>query len=137
MRRSGRQCDRTGVAEAGLWTWEDGGKAMEAAHLQDQDGERVGVVITGRMSAAPFLEEGLHALVHLVQAHSANVDVAPIFAALRQRAALEAPECLAHEMYDGIAQKLVALGYRIDSPAAMLRPPLPSSRWHSTGWAWI
>jgi hypothetical protein len=126
MRRAGRQCDRTGVAEAGLWTWEDGGKAMEAAHLQDQDGARVGVVITGRMSAAPFL-----------QAHSAHGDVAPIFAALRQRAAFEARECLAHEIHDGIAQELVGLGYRIDSPAAMLRSPLPSSRWHSTGCAWI
>ena len=110
---------------------------MEAAHLQGQDGARVGVVITDRISAAPFLEEELHTLVHLGQAHSANVDVAPIFAALRQRAAFEARECLAHEMYDGIAQEFVALGYRIDSPATMLRPSLPSSRGRSTGCTWI
>jgi signal transduction histidine kinase len=42
------------------------------------------------------------------------VDVALIFAALRQHAAFEERERLAREMHDGIAQELVALGYRID-----------------------
>ena len=137
MRRAGRQCDRTGVAEAGLWTSEDGDKAMAAAHLHDQDRARVGVVIAGRISAALFMEAKLHPLVHLVQAHSANGDEAPILAAVRQHAAFEERECLAHEIHDGIAQELVAPGYRIESPAAKLRPPLPSSRWHSRGYAWI
>jgi len=40
--------------------------------------------------------------------------VALIFAALRQKAAFEERERLAREMHDGIAQELVALGYRID-----------------------
>jgi len=40
--------------------------------------------------------------------------VALIFAGLRQHAAFEERERLAREMHDGIAQELVALGYRID-----------------------
>ena len=87
---------------------------MAAAPLHDQDRARVGIVITGRILAAPFMEAELHPLVHLVQAHSANVDMPPIFAALRQRAAFEERECLAHEIHNVIAQELVALGYRID-----------------------
>ena len=35
---------------------EDGGKAMAAAHLQDQDGARVGVGVTGWISAAHSLK---------------------------------------------------------------------------------
>jgi signal transduction histidine kinase len=54
------------------------------------------------------------ALVDLANGHSPNVDVALIFAALRQKAAFEERERLAREMHDGIAQELVALGYRID-----------------------
>jgi hypothetical protein len=42
------------------------------------------------------------------------VDVAMIFASLRQHAAFEERERLAREMHDGIAQELVALGYRFD-----------------------
>ena len=102
-----------------------------------QDGARVGVVITGPDLGGTFLQDEPHTLVHLGQAHRAHVDVTPTFAALRQHAAFEAREWLAYEMYDGLAQKLVTLGYRINSSATMLRPPLRSSPWHSTGFVWI
>jgi signal transduction histidine kinase len=116
---------RTGVAEAGLWTSENGNRAMAAAPLRDQDGARIGVVVTDRIPTAPFEEEELHALAHLVDAHSANVDVALIFTALRQRAAFEERERLAREMHDGIAQELVALGYRIDIARRQASTPSP------------
>ena len=118
---------RTGVAEAGLWTSENGDRAIAAAPLHNQDGACIGVVVTDRIPAASFVEEELHALVQLAEAHSANVDVALIFTALRQRAAFEERERLAHEIHDGIAQELVALGYRIDvarSQATTLSPQL-------------
>jgi signal transduction histidine kinase len=108
---------------------------MAAASLHDQDGARIGVVVTDRNPAAPFVEAELHALVHLAEAHSANVDVAMAFTALRQRAAFEERERLAREMHDGIAQELVALGYRIDvarrqasTPSPQLAPALDAVR---------
>gem|GEM_PF-6623332 len=107
---------RTGVAEAGLWTSETGDRAMAAAPLHNQDGARIGVVVTDRIPAAPFVEEELHALVPLAEANSANVDMALIVTALRQRAALEEREHLAHEIHDGIAQELVALALNSQRP---------------------
>ena len=82
--------------------------------MRDPDGARIGVVVLDRMATAPFHSVELGALVALAEGHSANVDVAMIFTALRQRAAFEERERLAREMHDGIAQELVALGYRID-----------------------
>jgi signal transduction histidine kinase len=105
---------RAGVAEAGFWVSADLNRAIAAAPMRDPDGARIGVVVVDRMATAPFSGEDLGALVALAEGHSANVDVAMIFTALRQRAAFEERERLAREMHDGIAQELVALGYRID-----------------------
>jgi signal transduction histidine kinase len=105
---------RTGVAEAGYWSSGNEERAIAAAPLRDSDGARIGIVVIDRFASAPFVDDDLHALVDLAECHSANVDVALIFAALRQDAAFEERERLAREMHDGIAQELVALGYRID-----------------------
>jgi len=105
---------RTGVAEAGFWTSENEERAIAAAPLRNSDGARIGIVVVDRFATAPFVDADLHALVDLAEGHSANIDVALIFAALRQHAAFEERERLAREMHDGIAQELVALGYRID-----------------------
>ena len=105
---------RTGIAETGFWTAGMEERAIAAAALRDSDGARIGIVVVDRFASAPFVDDDLQALVHLAESHSANVDVALIFAALRQHAALEERERLAREMHDGIAQELVALGYSID-----------------------
>jgi signal transduction histidine kinase len=105
---------RTGLAEAGFWTSEHEERSIAAAALRDSDGARIGIVVVDRFASAPFDEDDLHALEDLAETHSVNVDVALIFAALRQHAAFEERERLAREMHDGIAQELVALGYRVD-----------------------
>jgi signal transduction histidine kinase len=105
---------RNGVAEAGFWTSVNEERAIAAAPLRDSDGARIGIVVVDRFASSPFLDDDLQTLVGLAEGHSANVDVALIFAALRQKAAFEERERLAREMHDGIAQELVALGYRID-----------------------
>jgi len=105
---------RDGVAEAGFWSSANEERAIAAAPLCDSDGARIGIVVVDRFASAPFDEDDLLALVDLANGHSPNVDVALIFAALRQKAAFEERERLAREMHDGIAQELVALGYRID-----------------------
>jgi len=105
---------RTGVAESGSWNSGDDDKAIAAAALRDSDGARIGIVVIDRFASAPFLEDDVRALVDLAERHSPNMEVALIFAALRQDAAFEERERLAREMHDGIAQELVALGYGID-----------------------
>ena len=105
---------RTGDAEAGFWTSINEERAIAAAPLRDSEGARIGIVVVDRFAFAPFVDTDLQALVDITEGHSANVDVALIFAALRQHAAFEERERLAREMHDGIAQELVALGYRID-----------------------
>jgi signal transduction histidine kinase len=105
---------RTGVAEAGYWSVGNEDKAIAAAPLRDSDGARIGIVVVDRFASAPFIDGDLRSLVDLAEYHSANMEVALIFAALRQNAAFEERERLAREMHDGIAQELVALGYRID-----------------------
>ena len=105
---------RTGVAEAGFWTSVNEERAIAAAPLRDSDDARIGIVVVDRLASTPFGDDALAALAGLAEDHSANVDVALIFAALRQHAALEERERLAREMHDGIAQELVALGYRFD-----------------------
>jgi signal transduction histidine kinase len=105
---------RTGLAETGFWTSEHEERSIAAAALRDSDGARIGIVVVDRFASAPFADDDLHALEDLAETHSVNVDVALIFAALRQHAAFEERERLAREMHDGIAQELVALGYRVD-----------------------
>jgi signal transduction histidine kinase len=105
---------RTGIAETGFWTSANEDRAIAAAALCDSEGARIGIVVVDRFASAPILESDLHALKDLAKAHSANVEVAMIFASLRQNAAFEERERLAREMHDGIAQELVALGYSID-----------------------
>jgi signal transduction histidine kinase len=105
---------RTGVAEGGFWSSVNEERAIAAAPLRDSLGARIGIVVVDRFAFAPFVEDDLQALVDVAEGHSANVDVALIFAALRQHAAFEERERLAREMHDGIAQELVALGYRLD-----------------------
>jgi signal transduction histidine kinase len=105
---------RTGVAEAGFWTSVNEERAIAAAPLRDSDDARIGIVVVDRLASTPFSDDALAALAGLAEGHSANVDVALIFAALRQHAAFEERERLAREMHDGIAQELVALGYRFD-----------------------
>ena len=116
---------RGGVAEAGLWSSEQEDRAIAAAPLWDSDGARIGIVVIDRFAFAPFAADDLRALVDIAESHSADLEVALMFAALRQQAAFEERERLAREMHDGIAQELVALGYSLDatrSQATTLAP---------------
>ncbi len=116
---------RAGVAEAGLWSSEHEERAIAAAPLLDSDGARIGIVVIDRFAFAPFAAADVLALVEVADGHSADLDVALMFAALRQQAAFEERERLAREMHDGIAQELVALGYSLDatrSQATTLAP---------------
>lgn len=105
---------RDGLSGVGLRSTLDEERALMAVALCDASGDRIGVMVLDRSSEQPFSAAELAAAVEVAELHSANLDVALIFAALRERAGYEERERLAREMHDGIAQELVALGYRID-----------------------
>ena len=109
------QAWRSGESAIGLRTNESGDeRAVMAIVLRDNSGERIGVVVLDRSATNPFSGSDFKAAVEVGEIHSANLDVALIFAALRERAGYEERERLAREMHDGIAQELVAIGYSID-----------------------
>ena len=62
-----------------------------------------------------FQAADLDAVVRAGRAAHPNLDLSVVFAGLRERAGFEERERLAREMHDGIAQELVALGFRVDS----------------------
>lgn len=105
---------RDGLSGVGLRSTLEEQRALMAVTLRDAVGDRIGVMVLDRSSEQPFSAAELAAAVKVAELHSANLDVALIFAALRERAGYEERERLAREMHDGIAQELVALGYRID-----------------------
>ncbi len=106
---------RSGESAMGLRTDKSGNeRAVMAIVLRDNAGDRIGVVVLDRPATSPFSDAEFTAAGEIGDIHSANLDVALMFAALRERAGYEERERLAREMHDGIAQELVALGYRID-----------------------
>ena len=106
---------RSGESAMGLRKDESGDeRAVMAIVLRDNAGDRIGVVVLDRPATSAFSDADFTAAIEVGEIHSANLDVALIFAALRERAGYEERERLAREMHDGIAQELVALGYRID-----------------------
>jgi signal transduction histidine kinase len=118
---------RSGESGMGLRTDEFGNeRALMAIVLRDNAGERIGVVVLERSGTSPFSGADFKAAGEVGMIHSANLDVALIFAALRERAGYEERERLAREMHDGIAQELVALGYRIDVLRRQARTEAPA-----------
>ena len=105
---------RTGRAEYGALEVDGDSRPLLAAALRDPMGDRIGVVVLERAPGAGFDDADLAAVSEVAERHSPNLDVSLIFAALRERAGFEERERLAREMHDGIAQELVALGYRVD-----------------------
>ena len=118
---------RTGESAMGLRADESTDqRAVMAIVLRDPSGDRIGVVVLDRSATSPFSDAEFAAAEEVGEIHSANLDVALIFAALRERAGYEERERLAREMHDGIAQELVALGYRIDVLRRQAKSDAPS-----------
>jgi signal transduction histidine kinase len=83
--------------------------------LNDDNGDRLGLLVADRPLVTPFTPEDLLAATEVAARHAANIDLSVLFAGLRERAGLEERERLAREMHDGIAQEMVALGFGIDA----------------------
>lgn len=127
--------DQDGSPLHGVWSsgtslvtsWASDGveRSILATVLHDAEGGQIGALVADREGCQPFTPRDLAAMEKVVQTHGGNIDLALSFAALREHAGMEERERLAGEMHDGIAQELVALGYRIDIVRRQLRSELP------------
>lgn len=107
-----------------VWRWEEArsdlvdldgqSRAMLVVPLGDPAGRRMGVLVLERSGDLPFTDGDREEAVAVAQSHAGNIDVALMFASLRERAGMEERERLAREMHDGVAQELVSFGYQID-----------------------
>jgi len=100
-----------------LCEWADDlvARSVIVVPLNDDHGDRLGLLVADRPLVTPFTEDDLQAAIEVASRHAANIDLSVLFAGLRERAGLEERERLAREMHDGIAQEMVALGFGIDS----------------------
>jgi signal transduction histidine kinase len=109
------QAWQQGVPTLSVWTEDLVGRSVIVVPLNDDRGDRLGLLVADRPMVTPFTEDDLAAAGAVAARHAANIDLSVLFAGLRERAGLEERERLAREMHDGIAQEMVALGFGIDS----------------------
>ncbi len=99
---------RPGVAE------EHDGRTLVAVPARDTQERQIGVLVADVDLAGMAPQEYLAAVQDVVRHHQGLVAVALAFGGLRERAGIEERERLARQIHDGIAQELVALGFRVD-----------------------
>ncbi len=116
---------RTGEPTIDAWPCEMGTRSLLAVPIRDSDGAPIGILVADREGSMPFDEREVAAAEEVVAKHGPNLDVALSFTSLREHAGMEERERLAREMHDGIAQELVALGYRIDVARRQFAEQLP------------
>lgn len=112
--------DDTGVlgrawheGKSGSGVQEDG-RRLVAVPLRNTRGDQIGVVVADSLSDTGDHEDPFQTTVAVVSQHQGLVAVALAFGGLRERAGIEERERLARHIHDGIAQELVALGFRVD-----------------------
>lgn len=89
-------------------------RELRVVPLLASGGEQIGILVQEVMATRPSPGEELDELRTMSEPFGPLIGVALAFAGLRERAGFEERERLAREMHDGIAQELVALGFRLD-----------------------
>jgi signal transduction histidine kinase len=110
-----------GTSTLSEWTGDVVARSVIVVPLNDDKGNRLGLLVADRPMVTPFTTEDLAAAEEVADRHSANIDLSVLFAGLRERAGLEERERLAREMHDGIAQEMVAVGFGLDAMRRLAR----------------
>ena len=102
------------------------GRTLVAVPARDSQDRQIGVLVADVELDGMPPQEYLGAVQDVVRHHQGLVAVALAFGGLRERAGIEERERLARQIHDGIAQELVALGFRVDRlkrlPDDQIRP---------------
>ncbi len=106
----------------------DDGRVRLAVALRDTRDRQYGILVSDGLAPRVPVADLLAATSAVAYQHQGLVAVALAFGGLRERAGIEERERLARQIHDGIAQELVALGFRIDRlkrlPDDQLRPEI-------------
>src|SRR6476646_3426322 len=110
----------------------DDGRVQLAMPLRDARDRQYGIVISDGVGSSVPPADLLEATSAVARQHQGLIAVALAFGGLRERAGIEERERLARQIHDGIAQELVALGFRVDRlkrlPDEDLRPEIVQLR---------
>jgi signal transduction histidine kinase len=92
----------------------DDGRVQLAVPLRDARDRQYGVLVSDGIGEVVPPDDLLTATSAVARQHQGLVAVALAFGGLRERAGIEERERLARQIHDGIAQELVAVGFRMD-----------------------
>jgi signal transduction histidine kinase len=113
-------------------TTDDEGRVLLAVPLKDGRDRQYGVVVSDGVQGPVPDADVLTATTAVARQHQGLIAVALAFGGLRERAGIEERERLARQIHDGVAQELVALGFRVDRlkrlPDEELRPEIAQLR---------
>lgn len=91
------------------------GRCIAVAPFAPSRGRPVGLIVVDRSEAQPFSESEVAALRDLAHDYADLVQAGMLAAWLQARTSHEEQSRLAHQIHNGIAQELVALGFQVDS----------------------
>jgi signal transduction histidine kinase len=110
----------------------DDGRVLLAVPLRDARDRQYGILVSDGLGDEIPPQDLLTATSAVAHQHQGLIAVALAFGGLRERAGIEERERLARQIHDGIAQELVALGFRVDRlkrlPDEQLRPETAALR---------
>lgn len=108
--------------------WRDGQgrqRAILAVPLSARDGSPIGMLVADRSADFPFTQAELTAGLDAAARHETFIELASLFAWLRDESLYEERDRLSRQMHDGIGQEIAALGYQIDAVRMLVRQRNP------------
>lgn len=95
--------------------------AILAVPLRARDGSPIGVLVASRAAHQPFSDAELAAGRGAARHHEPFIELASLFAWLRDQALHEERDRLSRQIHDGIGQEIAALGYQLDAAKLIAR----------------
>lgn len=96
-------------------------RAILAVPLRARDGSPIGVLLADRQANQPFTDAELVAGRRAARHHEPFIELASLFAWLRDQALREERDRLSRQIHDGIGQEIAALGYQLDAAKLIAR----------------
>ncbi|MGE9808845.1 MULTISPECIES: sensor histidine kinase [unclassified Janibacter] len=100
-------------------------RSVLAVGLRARDGSPIGMLVASRPADAPFTDDDVAVGESVARRHETFIELAVLFAWLRDQALQEERDRLSRQMHDGIGQEIAALGYQLDAVRLLARRSAP------------